>query len=239
MKKMIRSSPYLFAMAIFCVAPTAIAQNCSDPNTPGSNCMELTSAGNLDSLGPAYVGPYVATIAGSTNVDVICDDFTTESYLDTPWLYTTETLANLSGAKFYSSTNSAADTAGYEEVAWLSEQLQSNPTGACALLTTSNCQADIQYAIWSIFDPGTGGALSYISGNDLSTAEALVTDASGHLNDNFSNVTIYTASPKGESQEFIVVNMPEPPALWLLGVDLCGVIGGVFFFIRRGRKAVS
>jgi hypothetical protein len=226
MKKAVSPSLYLVAIAVLGFAPSAIADQC---NPDDANCMELTSVGNGDYLGPAYVGPYVATIAGSKNVDVICDDFSTDSFLNTPWTFTTETAANISGAKFQS-----YGAAAYEEVAWLAEQLQYNPVGACAGLTTSNCQGDIQYAAWSIFDHS---ALSYISGDDLATANQLVLDAASHEADNIA-FTIYTADPLNSSQEFIVLT-PEPPALALLGVDLCGVIGAVFFFMRRGRKVVN
>jgi hypothetical protein len=220
-------------MTALCFGPLAKACDPTD-----ANCMALSLVGDGDILGPAYIGPYVATIAGVQNVDVICDDFTTESSIGPGWLFTTETVSsNFAEAKFAS-----YGTGAYEEVAWLAEQLQYNSATACGSSGTTNCQGDIQYAIWSIFDPGTSGALANISGVDLSTAQNLVTEAAQNEGDNIG-FTIYTASalnsPYGinQSQEFIVLT-PEPPALALLAVDLCGVLGAVFFFIRRGRKVV-
>ncbi len=98
---------------------------------------------------------------------------------------------------------------------------------------------DIQYAIWSVFDPSAIDTLT-VGSNDYKNAEAWLTAAEDqhYSPTEFSNVAIYTASPTGESQEFIVLT-PEPSALALLAVDLCGVIGAVFFFIRRRRKVAS
>jgi len=223
------------AMMVLCFCPGATAAPTCDPNAAG--CMQLTSAGNGDVLGPAYIGPYVATIAGVQNVNVICDDFATDSSLDSPWAFKTSTLADLTNAKFKAQPD---DVQKYEEVAWLSEQLLYNPVGTCTSLglVTTNCQGDLQYAIWSIFDPL---ALNSIGGSDLSTADALVTTAglSKNLNADYSNVTIYTANPQSASQEFIVVHTPEPSALALLGVDLSGVMALVFFFVRRERKRAA
>lgn len=219
-------------MTALCFGPLAKACDPTD-----ANCMALSLVGDGDILGPAYIGPYVATIAGTQQVDVICDDFATDSSIGPGWLFTTETLSDLNGAKFASSGAGA-----YEEVAWLAEQLQYNSATACGNSGTTNCQGDIQYAIWSIFDPGALSAISGINnGVDLTTAQTLVSEAAQNEGDNIG-ITIYTASianPYGinQSQEFIVLT-PEPPALALLAVDLCGVLGAVFFFIRRGRKVV-
>lgn len=234
--KLINRSLLLMAIAVFCVAPSAMACDVSQ-----AGCMELTSVGNGTILGPAYIGPYVATIGGvGANIPVICDDFATESFLLSPWAYTTHTLSNLSGAKFESQ-----GLASYEKVAWLSEQLLYNATsswcnGVMGVMTTTNaqCQGDIQYAIWSIFDQTAPLPLSFLSSIDQTNASKLVAAAGGHLSDDFSNVTIYTANPLGASQEFIVVRTPEPAALAILGVDLCGVFGAVLFFLRRRRKAI-
>lgn len=206
--------------------------------------MEVTNPGN-NILGGVYVGPYYATIGSQTNVPIICDDFTDETYVGSPWSATVTTVA--AGGPTWMSTSlnlsAAMQAADYAQAAYLAEQLVS-PSVACP--SKANCTGDIQFAIWNIFDPSTSnghggylnGPLSYISGNDLSNSLYWLQQASSLYQKNalstaqFSNVTVYSPYPKGPPQEFLRVNTPEAPVLATLGVDLL-LFAVLAFFVRR------
>ena len=137
---LLRSSCWT-ALAFFCAAPAAFP----------SVTMELTAAGP-NSLAGVYIGPYTVTIDG-VPTQAICDDYETETYFSTPWTANVSTLADgLTGKKFAGQADALTK---YKEVAWLSLQLF-NPTSSCApgfaCGAGSNNTADIQFAIWQIFD---------------------------------------------------------------------------------------
>ena len=210
--------------------------------------MELTGVGDGVVADGVYVSPYVGTIsqAGKTVYTgyMICDDFLTESYLDTPW-NATETNAGAVGSsvKFGSSSDPLPKTgpsAGYTQqqdydaVAWLANQLVdlplSNPSPAVKLE-----QTDIAFAIWDIFDGATtnpdGGTLTWINA-------AFAAVKGGYV---ANNVEVFTASPLNASQEFLVVNpsvkASEASTPVLLGIDLITFFGLFLIFARRRRAS--
>jgi len=219
----IRISRYLIAavaVAILSFAPSALADGAS---------MDLTGAGS-NVLGGVYVGAYTVTING-VSTQVVCDDYADESYIGETWTATENALGTLTGTKWGSQTNA---TQGYDEMAWLFNQM----------FSTTNTQtiADIQYAIWAVFDPG---ALSAISGTDLANAEWWLTQAGlqSFYAGEFSNIVIYTPntsypiSCSGQScantppQEFMAyVATPEPSTVLMLGL---GMLSLGFLFRRR------
>src|SRR5208282_5789729 len=93
---------------------------------------------------------------------------------------------------------------------------------------------EIDFALWSIFDPT---ALTYLSGPTLTAAQGYVTATVGYENNSsfISQFTIYSpnvsdpitctptggACPDSPPQEFLV-RTPEPSELALLGIDLAG-----------------
>ena len=225
------------ATGMCCYAPNVLADNAS---------MQLTSAGPY-TMANVYVGPYTATING-VSTPVICDDFYDDSFVPEWWTATVYTTPN-SSTRNATNPNipqltSAQLTQAYNEVGYLAVQLLN---AANAPTPNGTTIGEIDFALWSIFDPT---ALTYLSGSTLTAAQGYVTTAQGYMNDSsyISQFTIYspnlspsptcTASgvlcPSSPPQEFLV-RTPEPSELALLGIDLSGV-GALLFLVYRRRS---
>ena len=195
--------------------------------------LELTGVGDGAVADGVYVSPYQGTISqnGSQIYSgyMICDDFTDEAYLDSPWQASASNAGSLNGTQLFgegynpfSSTTYTAQQA-YDAVAWLANQLVS-PSN----VTNSTAQTNISFAIWDIMDDKTtdpdNGAASLIT----QAFTEVVTD--GYVG---SNVTVYTPQPHGVSQEFLVVTTPEASTPVLLAADILGFIALVGFLRKR------
>jgi hypothetical protein len=181
-----------------------------------------------------YVTPYVGTVQGNgVNFSgyMICDDFYTESSLNTPWTATQTNAGALNGTeKFGSSVNFMGTmyTAqqAYNAAGWLANGLLGN-------LNNSTVQTNYAFAIWNIFDgqqtDPDGGAVALEK-----AAFAAVTPAGGggYV---ASNVSVFTPNPINASQEFLVIrSAPEiDPASAASGLTL--LLGGVLV-LRARRK---
>jgi len=180
--------------------------------------MDLTGVGDGAVANGVYVSPYQGTITDNIthnqifNGFVICDDFNTESYLNTPWNAISTNAGSLNGnEKFQTSLTSYTVQQNYNAVAWLANQLLLSGN-----VTNWTAQTNYSFAIWDIMDGQTtdpdGGAQALIA-----SAFDAVTNH-GYVG---SNVTVYTPNPNvNASQEFLVVNTPEPSTLLLLGAGL-------------------
>jgi len=228
----------------------------------------LTGVTTTGQMGGVYTSPYFATIQTGSNtqtgVDVICDDFTDEVWINESWTVVATSLASLPAL-------GANSPVLWDTGATAQQQIQDYMTAAIlsaellAINNPSTQQAeDLSFAIWDVFDPGASSGLSAGdqanitgAGGYLPTAEALAASdlAAAHGNiaaalalDNIANVEIYTANPKSGGavtycpngpggcsapQEFLVINMAEPPSPALLAVDLLAVLGLVLFVRRR------
>jgi len=215
--------------------------------------MELTSVGDGVVAAGAYVGPYVGevvqggTITGGNIVGgttlytgyMICDDYTTQSFLNTPWKVSATNAGALNGTQ-KNTARTTGYSAGYtvqqdyDAVAWLANQLLLSQN-----VTNPTEQIDYSFAIWDIFDgyqtdPNHQGAVSGL----ISQAFAQV--AAGYVG---TNVSVFTPSPLNASQEFLVVKSPvatpEPAETGLLLVDLTAALAAVFLLRRKSIRGLN
>jgi len=236
------------AIAVLCVASSAGAQN-----------VTLTSAGNniYDNI---YVSPYYATVNGTPNTPIVCDDFADNSYLNTSWSGKIAAFSSLATPGGLSATawGSVANALQlYEEAAWLTEGVLKQAAG-------TQGQINYSFAVWAVFDPsgvasyldnsghpstadialcnaifGAGGcASSTVSGGLLGQAQGNTYTLS-----EFSNVSIITPVVNGATctaggcpeQEFLEV--PEGGAafayLFLAGLCCCGAM------LLRSRQKIA
>jgi hypothetical protein len=76
--------------------------------------------------------------------------------------------------------------------------------------------------------------------NAISEVNSVMLGGSVNLaNLGIASLTVYTGDPAGVAQEFLQVSMPEPSSPVVLGLDLLGVAGLVWFVRRRAGSAVT
>jgi len=215
--------------------------------------MLLTGVGDGNTFGDVYVDPYTATVGGTANIAVICDDWSDDSNLGDSWTATVINAATVSNSA--DGTPLFGNNQGlYNGVAWLSAQLL-NPANE----KNGTAQTEISFAIWQLTysgpdtcSSGTPGAgcdpLAYM-GNYISTSstEYLATvnyldqaESSTIANNNSlsDGWDILTPDPKGkgEDQEFMMF-VPEPSQYGTLGADLALFAVAVLVLRRRGFLA--
>jgi hypothetical protein len=217
----------LLGLGLLAAAPASFAQY----------SLDLTGVGNGTVADGVYVSPYQGTVSQGANVIysgyMICDDFNTESYLNTPWNATTTAASALNGSEKFGSSvlfggvNYTAQEA-YNAAGWLANGLLAN------LSNTTN-QINYSFAIWDLFDgQTTSGAVTSLE------QQALTQAAGGYV---ASNVAVYTPNgpgpnPKDASQEFLVVRpAPEIDATAASGA-LTLLVGGVLVVASR-RKLLA
>jgi hypothetical protein len=214
------------AAVLLFLAPSAFAD--------ATVSMSLTGAGS-NGLDGVLIGPYTALING-VSTPVICDDYADESYIPESWTAFVSPLSNLAD------TNNPGQTALYEEVIYLSQELLAAPLNSLQA-------GEIQYALWDVFDSSALANLTAFNSADGAAALWYLTDAQNNYGTLsaavLSEYTIYTPDiadpitcsgyagsvcPQSPPQEFIV-RTPEPGTLLLLSLG----IGGLLFFGRRKR----
>ena len=205
-----------------------------------------------------YMSPYNASVNGVPTT-VICDDFADDVIAGEAWKVNTSTVADLAGnyssGVTWNATNpltlgltQSEQQTGYDEMAWLATQL------AAQLQLPVNqqnlpMQADISFAIWSVFDPA--GVQSWISNPaysaDSSWLKSGISDWLGQAENpanyggDFSNVSIYTPvdgtqSWGGRPQEFLAVQTvraDEASTITTLGFDFTCLAVLLYFFRRH------
>src|ERR1051326_6064473 len=184
----------------------------------------------------APIGPYVGQINGEV-VDIICDDYISETYYNEWWTANVSTLDDVSNTKF-------KDLTGYEEIAWLAKQLLDAPDLSAATA--------IQYAIWEVFEGPV--PFNNLSGGDLANAQNWLNQASLFVNSpgfdvtQFNGFRIYTGigdptcsggpcpTSPATPQEFVTF-VPEAGTLEMLALGLIATLG--FAWYRKDRSAVA
>jgi hypothetical protein len=215
----------LLGLSLIAVAPSAFAQY----------TLDLTGVGNGTVADGVYVSPYQGTISTGGSVIysgyMICDDFNTESYLNTPWNASMTNAGALNGTEKFPGSETFDGTTysaqqAYNAAGWLANQLLNNPTGPN--------QVNYSFAIWNILD----GQQVDPSGGALLAESAAFSEVNGGYV--ASNVSVYTPAlptPINGSQEFLVVSpmrAPEiDPASAASGLTL--LLGGLA--VARGRRA--
>jgi hypothetical protein len=214
----------LLGLGLLAFAPASFAQY----------NLDLTGVGNGTVADGVYVTPYQGTVQGNgVNFAgyMICDDFNTESYLNTPWTATMTNAGALNGTeKFGSPVNFMGTTytaqQAYNAAGWLANGLLRN-------LNNTTIQTNYAFAIWNIFDgqqtDPDGGAVAL---EQAAFAAVNPSKGSGYV---ANNVSVFTPNPRNASQEFLVISSaPEiDPASAASGLTL--LLGGVLV-LRARRK---
>ena len=195
----------------------------------GTYTLDLTGVGNCTVADGVYVSPYQGTVQGNgLNYSgfLVCDDFNTESYLNTPWTATMTMAGSLDGSEKFNSpvtfgghTYSAQQA--YNAAGWLANGLLVN-------LSNSATQQNYSFAIWNLFD----GQSTDPAGGAVALENAAFAAVSGGYV--ASNVSVFTPNPVNASQEFLMVR-PAPemdPAMATSAMTL--LLGGAV--VLRGRR---
>lgn len=213
----------LIGLGLLAAAPASFSQTYN---------VDLTGVGNGNVADGVYVSPYQGTVQGSgLNYSgyLICDDFTTESYLNTPWQAAMTAAAALNGNEKFGGTvtfDSVTYTAqqAYNAAGWLANGLLMN-------LSNSATQDNYAFAIWNLFD----GQTINPAGGAASLEQAAFTAVAGGYT--ASNVSVLTASPnKSATQEFLMVR-PAPemdPAMGAAALTL--LLGGALVLGDRRKR---
>jgi hypothetical protein len=217
--------------------------------------MTLTGVGDGATLGDVYVDPYTATVGGATNVSVICDDWSNNTYLNESWSATSlsATSVGTSGTPMFGNNQTL-----YNEVTYLASGLMANSTNPTD-------QTEYSFAIWALTYGANGtveespAPLAYLaeygSSSEYQATLVLICEAeggycaangltySGEGNYNSAGWEILTPVPgtsnpsaDGTPQEFLTyVSTPEPSTILMLVFG----IGGLLLLKRRQPSAGS
>ncbi len=223
------------------LAVSALAVSLFGTVASADTTMQLTGVGDQVTLGNVYVDPYTATIGTATNVPVICDDWSNNTYQGEQWSATVASASTVSttGTPMFGNNQPL-----YNEVAYLAAQIWANPTNA-------TIQTEYSFAIWELTYGANGtykdptDPLAYLASYNPTEASA----ASGFLSYAEANEANYNSAgwliltpeagtsvplSDGVPQEFLTyVNTPEPSTILMLALGL----GGLLMLWRRKQNA--
>lgn len=195
----------LFAMAA-CHANTITLAATGLPVTDES--------GTYGSSGATYNGFAMATIDGTPNEWIICDDFSHETLVPSGnMVYDLSTVGGgdpLQSVRF----TQGSMTQNYQEAAVLTWQL-SDYVSLNGSLASNNTITDYQYAIWNIFDPGDVAVNASQFALQTTALNLVATEGALLATTVYPNVMVYTPDPNGGStsnQEFLQYSSPSGQA---------------------------
>ena len=180
----------------------------------------LTGVGGANQ-GGVYVAPYFLKVNGKT-LTVMCDDYLHDVYIGESWHANVVPFSAISEGRFWNPADPAGSLHEYEMAFWLFGQWQSHPTQA----------GNINFAVWSIFDPAVIGHGGWTTGpNGSLTSASAWLYAAEHFTGPFDDSGFYLIVPTDLSasgpQEYIG-RTPEPAALALVGTGFVAI-----GFLRR------
>ncbi|MGH9575094.1 MAG: PEP-CTERM sorting domain-containing protein [Candidatus Acidiferrales bacterium] len=230
------------------LAVSALAVSLFGTVASADTTMTLTGVGDQATVGNVYVDPYTATIAGFTNVPVICDDWSNNTYQGEQWktmVMSASTVSNPAlGTPMFGNNQTL-----YNEIAYLASNIWVNPTD-------KTIQTEYSFALWELTYGANGtykdptDPLAYLAANlsggttnseYAATVAALNYAKTYEANYNSTgwivlNPEVNTSTPSsdGTPQEFLTyVNTPEPSTLLLLALGL----GGLLLLSHRKKNA--
>ncbi|MGA8151640.1 MAG: hypothetical protein WB952_11870 [Terriglobales bacterium] len=200
------------AMLLVVVVPCAFGQ--------GSVGISMSDGGPYTMNG-VYVGQYDATVNG-TPAQIICDDFSHDTYLNESWTANVTNFSNLgsSTTPMWSGKSNALTL--YADAAWLATQMTMSAN------KNNSTEGYLAYALWSLFNPS---ALNGLSSSQLKGVNYWLGMIPGGLTPSqYANFFIYTPDltkpitcgggtcPTAPPQEFLGFSVPEggAPMLYLL-----------------------
>jgi len=237
----------LTAAAVLVFASAAFAQS-----------IDVTGVGtNPVVVGNVYVDPYSGSVSGGPTTPVVCDDWSDNTNLNSPWNVTISTInsTGLHGTPLFgASLGPAGQQTLYQELAFLTTMLLQNNGN-------SNEQAGISFAIWQLtyglsanVDPTSpyyylfGGGPTNSAAHGTAAEDAAYNAANQALQAAIASNSlggayafeILTPNPKGpsEGQEFLV-QTPEASTILMFGAGVLGLLAMAFFFRRNAFQPAS
>lgn len=197
-----------------------------------TNVTFIAGTGNTFGNNNFSIGPYTLTVGGQ-QVLMVCDDFQDEVSAGENWIANTSTVTGamlgqyFNGSVFNPHATNPVFPSGfneYEAVAWLSQQMMAN-------LNNNYTLGAIQWAIWSLTDPGLSLSANGITGADaLAVQNEIALALANYSSGNYSGMLIFTPTGNGSNglppQEFLLFT-PEPATLGLLGTGLLAIALGL------------